>query len=148
MISVTIIEDDQVLRDSLAVLIRGTRGFSCTGTYDNWETALQNLDEDLPDVTLLDIELKGRSGIEGVAKIKEKQSDVAIVMLTIHEDNESVFHSLRNGASGYLVKNVEPADLLDAIKEVHAGGSPMSMAIARMVTNSFRKEQILNEVEI
>lgn len=139
MIYVTIIEDDDELRESLAVLIDGTEGFSCVGMYRDCESAIKHIEDDLSDVILMDIELPGMSGIEGITEITGKLPDVEIIMLTIHEDNESVFESLRNGASGYLVKNIEQADLINAIKEVHEGGAPMSMPIARMVTHSFRK---------
>jgi len=138
MIDVVIIEDDNELREGLRVLIEGTSNFSCVGAYADCETAIRNLEEDLPDVVLMDIELPGMSGVDGVASIKGELPDTEIIMLTIHEDNESVFDSLRNGASGYLIKNVEPAELINAIKEVYEGGSPMSMPVARMVTGSFR----------
>ncbi|NIR50982.1 response regulator transcription factor, partial [candidate division KSB1 bacterium] len=104
MIEIIVVEDDEILRNSLAVLIDDTDGFSCVNTYQDCESAIENLEADLPDVILMDIELPGMSGIEGTAKIKQKLPEVEIIMLTIHEDNESVFESLRNGASGYLVK--------------------------------------------
>lgn len=140
MIDVGIIEDDDELREGLKVLIAGTSDFTCVGAYADCETAIQNLENDLPDVMLMDIELPGMSGVEGVKVIKKELPDTEIIMLTIHEDNKSVFDSLRNGASGYLVKNVEPAELINAIKEVYEGGSPMSMQVARMVTSSFHKK--------
>lgn len=139
MIDVVIIDDDPLLRESLAILIRGTKGFSCTKTYNDCETALKNLENDLPDVILLDIGLPGMSGIEGVRAIKDILSEIEIIMLTIYEDHHSVFESLQNGASGYLIKNIEPVDLLKAIKEVYHGGSPMNMEIARMVVDSLHK---------
>lgn len=139
LIEVSVIDDDDDFRNSLDILISGTRDLACISDYRDCETAIKKLVEDPPDVILMDVELPGISGIEGVWRIKQELPEVAIIMLTIHEDNESVFESLRNGASGYLVKNVEPAELLQAIKEVHEGGSPMSMPIARMVTRSFHK---------
>ena len=138
MITITIVEDDQELCQSLKVLINGTEGLECVGDYNNSEQAIKNLENDQPDVILMDINLPGMSGIDAVGIIKNKKPDIEIIMLTIHEDNESVFESLKKGASGYLVKNVEPANLLNAIKEVKAGGAPMSMPIARMVLKSFR----------
>ncbi len=139
MIDVVVIEDDRELLDSLSVLLNGTPNLHCSGAYTSCEAAIKNLEFDLPDVILLDIELPGMSGIQGIRKIKKILPDVEIIMLTVHEDNEFVFESLRNGASGYLVKNVTPANLLAAIQEVYEGGSPMSMHIARMVTRSFQK---------
>lgn len=140
MIEVTVIEDDEDFREGLAVLINSTSGFSCISTYGSCETALKHIQKDAPDVILMDIELPGMSGIAGVWQVKQKLPETEIIMLTIHEDNPSVFESLRNGASGYLVKNIHPSELLDAIREVFQGGAPMSMAIARMVTNSFRRD--------
>jgi DNA-binding NarL/FixJ family response regulator len=139
MITITIVEDDQELCQSLKVLINGTEGLECVGDYNNSEQAIKNLENDQPDVILMDINLPGMSGIDAVGIIKNKKPDIEIIMLTIHEDNESVFESLKKGASGYLVKNVEPANLLNAIKEVKAGGAPMSMPIARMVLKSFHR---------
>jgi DNA-binding NarL/FixJ family response regulator len=140
MIDVVIIDDDEEYREKLASSIDRAEGFRCRRNYGDCETAIANLEEDLPDVVLMDIGLPRMSGVEGVSAIKGKGSDVEIIMLTIREDSDSVFESLRNGASGYLVKDVEVDDLLRMIKEVTEGGSPMSMRIARMVTESFRRE--------
>ncbi|MFQ5772086.1 MAG: response regulator, partial [bacterium] len=110
---------------------------SCNNTYSDCETAIKGIAEDLPDVVLMDIGLPGMSGITGIQKIKEKLHDIDIIVLTIHGEQESVFEALCAGASGYLVKNNQPARLLEAIREAHEGGAPMSTEIARMVVNSF-----------
>jgi len=139
MIQVAFIEDDIQLRRHLAGLLNRVEGFSCVAGYASCEEAIRDIPQNMPDIILMDIELPGMNGVEGTRLIKEKWPEIDIIMLTIHEDNDSVFRSLQNGASGYLVKNVAPAKLLEAVKEVKNGGAPMSMQIARMVIHSFHK---------
>ena len=136
---VALIEDDADIRESLALIIDGTAGFSCSGRYADCETALADLPRHPPDVLLMDIELPGVSGIEGVRQVRELLPEVDILMLTVHEDDASVFDSLCAGACGYLTKNTPPGRLLRAIEEVRAGGAPMSTSIARMVIGSFQR---------
>lgn len=140
MIRVSIVEDDQEIRESLAILIRGTDGFDCISTFEVCETALEAIEQDPPDLMLMDINLPGMSGIEGVRRVKEILPETEILMLTISDNDQDVFDSLCAGASGYLKKNIQPVKLLDAIRETVNGGAPMSMAIARMVVNSFQKK--------
>ncbi|MBD3342360.1 MAG: response regulator [Candidatus Lokiarchaeota archaeon] len=140
MLDVCVIEDDDELRKYYVDSINRMDGFEIVGDYADCESAIKNIDSDLPDFVLMDIQLPGMSGIEGVRKIKEILPDVHIIMLTIHADNESVFGSLRAGASGYLVKNVDADQLLSAIDEILLGGAPMSMTIARMVISFFREK--------
>jgi DNA-binding NarL/FixJ family response regulator len=102
---------------------------------------LQEIAEHAPDVVLMDIQLPGMSGIEGVRRLKKILPDLNVIMLTIHDDDKRVIDSLCAGACGYLVKTTPPAKLLEAISEVHAGGSPMSANIARMVIQSFQRKQ-------
>lgn len=139
MIHVLIVEDDDDIRDGLKLLIDGTNGYACAGAYRDCETALANLENDLPDVALMDIELPGMSGIEGVRQIRRKLADIDIIMLTNYHDDQKVFDSLCAGATGYLVKTTPPAKLLDAIKEADEGGAPLSANIARMVIHSFQR---------
>ena len=140
MIRIAIVEDEDEIRESLAVIIDGAAGFKCTSGYSDCETALPALAETLPDVVLMDIKLRpGKmSGIEGVRRIKALMPEVDIVMLTIHANTELIFESLRAGASGYLLKHLAPAELLASIQEVVAGGAPMSPKIARLVVGSFQ----------
>ena len=139
MITVSIIEDDDEIRESLALIIGGTSGFSCAGVHHTAESALEVVQEELPDVILMDIELPGISGIECVRRIKKMLPEADILMLTIHDADELVFESICAGACGYLTKNTQPAKLLKAIEEVHTGGAPMSTNIARMVVSSFKR---------
>lgn len=140
MISVSIVEDDEDIRESLAVLINSTDDFMCNNTYGDCMSAIKGIDEDLTDVVLMDIGLPGMSGIEGIRRIKEKHPDLDIIVLTVHENDEIVFEALCAGACGYLVKETPTARLLDAMREVKKGGSPMSTQIARMVVGSFQKK--------
>ena len=120
-------------------MINGTPGFKIINTYSNCEGAISNLKQDSPDVILMDIELPGMNGIEGVLKIKKIKPDSNIIIITVYDNDELVFKALCAGASGYLTKNIPPLKLLDAIKEVYEGGAPMSTNIARMVVKSFQK---------
>jgi DNA-binding NarL/FixJ family response regulator len=138
MIHVAIIEDDHDIRQTLSLIIDGTPGYSCAKAYEDCESALDELIAYRPDVILMDINLPGMSGIEGVKKLKAALPDQDILMLTIQVDDHSVFESLRAGAAGYLMKDTPPAALLSAIKEVSEGGAPMSTKIARKVLQSFR----------
>ncbi|MDX2250261.1 MAG: response regulator transcription factor [Bacteroidia bacterium] len=137
MIHVAIVEDDKDICQTLALIIDGTTGYSCQKTFHDCETALPVLISFRPDVALMDINLPGMSGIEGVKKLKAALPDLDILMLTVQADDNSVFESLRAGASGYLIKSTPPAELLAAITEVHEGGAPMSTQIARKVLQSF-----------
>jgi DNA-binding NarL/FixJ family response regulator len=138
MINVSIVEDDDEIRDSLAVLINGTAGFSCISTFTNCEAAIKEIINDPPDVILMDIGLPGMSGIEGIRRIKAQIPDIDIFMLTVHCDSKRVFEALCAGACGYLIKDTPPARLLEAITEAYHGGAPMSTQIARMVVDSFK----------
>jgi DNA-binding NarL/FixJ family response regulator len=139
LIAVAIVEDDDDIRAGLAKLIDRTKGFSCVCAYRDCETALPEIANDKPDVVLMDIQLPGMSGIAGVQRLKEILPATDIIMLTIHDDDELVFQSLCAGATGYLVKNTKPAKILEAIRDVHEGGAPMSSNIARMIVSSFRR---------
>jgi len=141
LIKISIIEDDIEIRESLAILIEGTDGFTCISHYGSVELALEKIIDDKPDVILMDINLPGMTGIEGVKLIKEKMPECEIIMQTISEDDNDVFDSLCAGACGYLKKNTPPVKLLDAITEAVKGGAPMNMDIARLVVNSFKPEQ-------
>ena len=139
-INVAIVEDDSGVRESLTALISGTPGFRCTGAYPNAEVALKQLNGNWPDVILMDINLPGMSGIECVAKVKSARPKIQILIFTVHEDSNEIFESLMAGANGYLIKDTPPAGILEAIADVHQGGSPMSSHIARKVVDYFQKK--------
>jgi DNA-binding NarL/FixJ family response regulator len=137
-ISVSIVEDDEALRQTLARYLN-TRGFSCLSMHANTEDALLKLPQIKPDVILVDINLPGRNGIECVAGLKAVLPASKCVMLTAFEDTDLIFQALAAGALGYMLKRVRPAKLLEAIREVYEGGSPMSSQIARKVVQFFQK---------
>ncbi len=143
-IRVAIVEDDHALRDGLGMLINGTPGYACVGAFRSVEDALRAMSNNaanvaLPEVLLLDIQLPGMPGSEGVKVFQEKYPKLEIIMLTILAEQEKVFESICNGACGYLLKETPPARLLEAIREAHEGGSPMSPEIARKVVKLFQK---------
>jgi DNA-binding NarL/FixJ family response regulator len=137
-IRVAIVEDDRATREGLGMLISGTPGYACVGTFSSVEEALRTLKE-APDVMLLDIQLPGMSGSDGVRVFRERFPKLEVVMLTVLAEQEKVFESICNGACGYLLKETPPARLLEAISEAHAGGAPMSPEIARLVVALFQK---------
>lgn len=139
MIKVSIVEDDVKLGQTLARYFAGLTGFKCLCTYPDAETALAEIPKNPPDVVLMDINLPGMNGIECVALLHAAHPELKIIMLTVFEDSDRVFSSLSAGAFGYLVKSNRPSKILQAIRDVHDGGSPMSGHIARMVVQSFER---------
>lgn len=139
MIQVSIVDDEKELRESIMTFVNGAPGFRCVSTYNSGEAALEHLPTDKPDVVLMDIHMTGMSGIECVRRLKAILPELQIVMLTVYEDTEQIFKALSAGASGYMLKRLTPGKLLEAIREVHEGGSPMSSSIARKVVASLQK---------
>jgi len=137
-IKTAIIEDQRDIREGLAMLINGSEGYRCTGSYRSVEEALDKIKYDLPDVVLSDIGLPGMDGIEGIRIIKERYPTVLLLMLTIYDDDERIFDALCAGACGYLLKRTSPARLLESLKEAIAGGAPMSPEVAHRVITLFR----------
>lgn len=152
MIKVIIVEDNDTIRDGLSALINGTDNYKCVGAFEDCETFLKNFVKLQADVILMDIGLPGISGIEGIKKAKAIDPEANILMLTIYEDNNMIFDALCAGACGYLVKKTPPIKLLEAIKEAHEGGSPMSSNIAKKVitvfTQSYSKPSLSSEDEL
>lgn len=139
-IRVAIVEDDERIRSSLVVLIEGTHGFRCVASYDTAEKALADLPRKVPSVVLVDINLPGMQGIDLVRRLSEGGTEMLFIMLTVYEDSDKIFDSLAAGAMGYLLKMTPPDEILSGIREVIAGGSPMSPQIARKVVQSYRKQ--------
>ena len=138
-IGVAVVEDDARLREGLAILVGGTPGYRLTGAYSSVEEALVSLAGARPDVLLLDIHLPGMLGSEGVRPLRDRFPKMQVLMLTVFAEEDKVFESICNGACGYLLKKTPPTRLLEAIKEAHEGGSPMSPEIARKVVCLFQK---------
>ena len=139
-IRVAIFEDNKNLRDSLFQLIDGSPGFKCVGAFPNCNELYNDIRQSKPDVVLMDIEMPGISGIEAVWLIKENYPEVKILMETIFEEDEKVFASICNGAEGYILKNTPPAEILEAIREIHEGGAPMTPSIASKMLKMFRAQ--------
>lgn len=141
-IKVSAIEDDAKLRQTLSVFLNRSRDMRFVSGYGSAEEALQNLPQDRPDIILMDIRLPGISGIECVTALRQLMPDAHVIMLTAYEDSQQIFESLAAGAYGYLLKSTEPARLLDAIREVYHGGSPVSGSVARKILEYFQRPSI------
>jgi DNA-binding NarL/FixJ family response regulator len=135
---VAIVEDDVTMRDALAALLDGASWCRCAGRYGSVEQLLATARERV-DVILLDINLPGTSGVEGVRFIRERWPTTEVLMLTVYSDERRIFESICNGAVGYLLKKTPAPRLLEAIREAANGGAPMSPEIARKVVTLFRK---------
>ena len=140
-IKVAIVDDDEGIRTSLAALIRRSPSFKLTGDYADGETALKEIPRHPPDVVLMDINMPGMKGFECVKQLKAAIPQVQFLMLTVYEDSDSLFNSLKAGASGYLLKRTASSRLLEAIRDVHSGGAPMSPHLARRVVQFFSKPE-------
>lgn len=144
-ITVSIVEDNDQLRGTLARVIARAEGFECLGQFPSAEAALEGLPKQCPDLVLMDINLPGMNGVECVRKLKQVLPQLQIMMLTVYEDTENIFNALAAGATGYMLKRTPRAELLEAIREVKRGGSPMTTHIARKVVQSFQKPVSTNQ---
>jgi DNA-binding NarL/FixJ family response regulator len=137
-IRVVIIEDMREVREGLTMLINGTAGFQCAGSYRSMIEMLDRFNDLTTDIILTDIGLPGMSGIDGTRILRERSPDIPILALTVYDNDEKVFAALCAGASGYLLKNTPPAKLLESLREAVNGGAPMSPEVARRVVKLFR----------
>ena len=137
-IKVAMVDDDPMIRKLYSTLINATDGMFCVAEYEGSQQTVEELAESSVDVILMDVDMPQMNGIECVRRIRVKNTEIPIVMLTVNEDSDLIFKSLCNGANGYLVKGLRPDKLTHGIKEVHAGGAPMSASIARKVVDSFK----------
>jgi DNA-binding NarL/FixJ family response regulator len=153
MIKVLIYEDIRELRESLTLLINGSEGLEVLAAYPNCDNVMSEVEAFVPDVILMDIDMPGITGVEALARIREVNQQVKILMLTVFDDNEHVFQAIAKGANGYLLKKTKPAQLIEYIEEAHTGGAPMTSAIATQVLKMFsgiagnRKEEDYNLTE-
>jgi DNA-binding NarL/FixJ family response regulator len=138
-INVSIVEDSDKLRGTLVRALNRAEGIHCLSDYANAEDALKALPQDRPSVVLMDINLPGMNGVECVRHLKPLLPETQIVMLTVYEDTDNIFNALKAGATGYMLKRSTQAELLDAIREVHRGGSPMTTHIARKVVQTLQQ---------
>ncbi|MGM9508687.1 response regulator [Larkinella sp. GY13] len=137
-IRVLIYEDNVTLRGALEVLIEGSEGYEAVGAYGDTLNIENQVEQLRPDVILMDISMPGQSGIQAVQKLQTRFSHVEVLMLTVFDDDDSVFDALKGGATGYLLKKTPPAEILNAIQQVYEGGAPMSPVIARRVLISLQ----------
>jgi DNA-binding NarL/FixJ family response regulator len=137
-IRIAVVDDDQTVREGLQMLLRVSPGYTCVAAYASGEDAMAGLPALKPDVVLMDIHLPDISGIECILALKAMNLPTVFIMLTVFENPDAIFRSLSAGASGYLTKQTPPAKILEAILDVHLGGSPMSSEIARKVVQSFQ----------
>jgi len=137
---VSLVEDDPDIRENMAVLISRSPGYALHSQHPTAEDALLQIPKDPPDVVLMDINLPGKSGVECVRELKDRLPALQILMLTVYEDSDRIFQSLKVGASGYLLKRVPSKQILEAIRDVFEGGSPMTSHIARKVVQFFNQQ--------
>lgn len=153
---VWIVEDDLFLRNSFTEIVNSSEDFVVSGAFRSGEDAIRQLKADQPDFVLMDIELPGKNGVESTQAIKQIAQDIQVIMVTVYEDTELVFNSLKAGASGYITKSANVGQIIDGLREIRDGGAPISSKIARMVIDSFhinhqspltkREEEILRMV--
>lgn len=139
-IRVVIVEDDPDIRQSFETIVGNAPGFECIEAFVNAEDAVEGIPALRPDIVIMDIHLPGMTGIEAVRILKAQMPALQIAMCTVYEDDEHIFNALKAGASGYLLKRTSPEKLLEALTDLHQGGSPMSGEIARRVVNSFQRK--------
>jgi DNA-binding NarL/FixJ family response regulator len=139
-LKVAIVEDDPRWRASLESLLRETEGLECVGSYCTGEDAVKELPKRNPQVVLMDINLPGMSGVECLRQLRGQLSAIQVVMLTVYDDSDRIFHALEMGANGYLLKRASADEILQAIHDVQGGGAPMSAYIARKVVQSFQRQ--------
>src|SRR5580698_6542566 len=145
--TISIVEDNEKLRGTLARVLDRAEGFKCISQYPSAEDALKDLPNVKPDVVLMDINLPGMNGVECVRQLKKIAPQIQVMMLTVYEDTENIFDALSAGANGYLLKRTTGPELLDAIREVQRGGSPMTTHIARKVVQSFQRNAATQPAE-
>lgn len=144
LITVSIIEDDKHYREGLEQLINRSEVFSVLHSYGSAEQALPHLIQHPPEIAIVDIKLPGKkNGVDLIYEIKTQVPDVQCMVCSFYDDNEYVFNALRNGASGYLLKDSMPQEIIDSLKELHDGGAPMSRYIAKKVITTFQEKQSL-----
>lgn len=137
MIKVLIYEDNPQLREGLTMLINGSDGFEVLSSFKNCNNVVEEVEAFKPDVILMDIDMPGVNGLEGLKLVREMDSDVKILMLTVFDDNKNVFQAISNGANGYILKKTPPGKLLEYIAEAQSGGAPMTSSIATQVLKMF-----------
>lgn len=141
MITVSVIEDDTSFREGLETLINGSGYFTILYSYPSAETALPHIITYPPQIAIVDIKLPGKNGIDVIAELKQQRPDTLCLVCSFYDDNEFIFNALKSGASGYILKDSMPQDIITSLLELHRGGAPMSRYIAKKVISVFQKEK-------
>ncbi len=142
-LKVAIFEDNKLLRDALQMIINGTPGYCCVGTFPDCNRLRRDIDSTMPDVVMMDIEMPGMNGIEATALITDNYADIKVLIQTVFQDSERIFKAICAGASGYILKSDPPAKQLDALQEAYNGGAPMSPTIAKQVLAFFTRKNVI-----
>jgi DNA-binding NarL/FixJ family response regulator len=146
MITISIVEDQREMRESLTEYLGNAPELQCVGAHATGEEGVRNIPKENPDVALIDINLPGMNGIQCVARLRKLLPRIQVLMLTTYDDGDLIFDSLRAGANGYLLKNMTQEEMVQAVRQVHAGGAPMSLQIARKVINHFHEAKPASEL--
>lgn len=137
MIRLLIYEDNPQFREGLCMLLNGTDGFEVLASYKNCNSIEDEIEAWKPDVVLMDIDMPGTNGIEGLQRMRKVNADVKVLMLTVFDDNKNVFDAIKSGANGYILKKTQPSKLIEYIQEASSGGAPMTSSIATQVLKMF-----------
>lgn len=137
MIRILIFEDNIDFIDSLSELINNADGMELTGVYNNCKNVIKNVEHHQPDVVLMDIDMPVENGLQGLRSLRAAGKEVSVLMLTVFDDNDRVFQAICNGASGYILKRTPPEKIIEAIREAHTGGAPMTPSVAKQVLKLF-----------
>lgn len=146
-IRIILYEDNRDLREGMAFLLQATPGLELAGVFPDANNLEMQIPGLKPDVVLMDIDMPGRSGIDATPLVKALRPETQVVMLTVFEEEDKIFQSIRNGASGYLLKRTPPSEIIAAIQDVYGGGSPMTSTIARRVLQFFQQQPVLQPTQ-
>lgn len=141
MVKVSVIEDDKTYREGLVTLISNSGYFTVLHAYASGAEAIPHIIHHPPEIAIIDIKLPGKSGVDIISVIKQQKPEMLCMVCSFYDDNEFVFNALKNGASGYILKDTMPLEIIESLKELHSGGAPMSRYIARKVIQAFQHHQ-------
>jgi DNA-binding NarL/FixJ family response regulator len=147
LITVSLIEDDKSYREGLEMVIGNSDNFAILHSYPSAEIAIPHIIHHPPEIVIVDIKLPGKNGVDAIGVIKQQLPDTLCMVCSFYDDNEYVFNALQNGASGYILKDAVPGDIIDALKDLYEGGAPMSRYIAKKVITAFQQKQTLPRLE-